>query len=447
MENPSCDGIDLMGGRSMARFVPNHDRPSRIHPAWLILAVAFLAVVLPAAIRGLLSILAVPLESEFGWGRWVVSAAAGASMLLFGVLGPFVAAAVDRFGGRRVMVSGLVLLLASTVVAPWVRDPWLFIVVWGLVGGLGSGLLGIVFGASVVDRWFAKRRGLAMGILSAAIATAQLVVLPPAAILVRDHGWRAGAIVAAFLAGVVLAAALLWMRNQPKELGLGRYGETPAATESRPARLGALPVLGEVVGQPVFWMLAFPFFVCGLTTGGLIAVHLVPASLEHGMPEMTSVMLLSTIGIFDFVGSLSSGWLSDRWSNTRLLGIYYGIRGMSLLALPAALSAGAPAMVIFALVYGLGWVATVPPTARLCTTLFGARGPVVFGWVYAVHQVGAAVAALGAGLVRDATGSYTPTFLAAAIMAIGAAAMSLSIRLPAPNPKEASLAGTMAEAA
>ncbi|MES2153680.1 MAG: MFS transporter [bacterium] len=424
--------------------MPHSKRP--IHPAWLILAVAFLAVILPAAIRGLLSILAVPLESEFGWGRWVVSAAAGTSMLLFGILGPFVAAAVDRYGGRRVMVAGLVLLVASTAVAPWVRDPWGFILLWGVMGGLGSGLLGIVFGASVVDRWFAKRRGLAMGILSAAIATAQLVVLPPAALLVHAYGWRAGAIVAALLASVVLTAALLWMRNRPGDVGLGRYGESAEATQSQPARMGALPVLREVIGRPAFWMLAFPFFVCGLTTGGLIAVHLVPASLEHGMPEMASVMLLSTIGIFDFVGSLSSGWLSDRWNNAHLLGAYYGIRGLSLLALPAALNAGAPAMVIFTLVYGLGWVATVPPTARLCTALFGARGPVVFGWVYAVHQVGAAVAALGAGVVRDATGSYSPAFMAAAIMALGAAAMSLSIRVPAAtaNPAPAPIASEAA---
>lgn len=414
-------------------------RPTRIHPAWRILALAFLAVVLPAAVRGLLSLLAVPLEAEHGWGRWVVSTSAGVSMLLFGVLGPFVAAGVARFGSRRVMLAGLALMVASLALGPFAASPWVFVLVWGVLAGLGAGLLGIVFGAAVVDRWFSARRGLAMGILSAAIATAQLVVLPPAALLVQAVGWRGGVLVAGGWAVLTLLAALRWMRDSPEEVGQRPYGLGADAVAEKPSpRLGggasSLRVLGQATRRPAFWLLAVPFFVCGLTTGGLIAVHLVPASLEHGIPDVAAAMLLSTIGVFDFVGSLLSGWLSDRWHNGRLLAAYYGIRAASLLGLPTALEMGAPALVAFALVYGLGWVATVPPTVRLCRATFGADGPAVFGWVYAVHQVGAATAALGAGLLHDASGSYTWAFYAAAAMAFAATLLSLAIRVPALPP-------------
>jgi MFS family permease len=424
---------------------------ARSHPAWRILALAFVAVVMPAAARGVLSILAVPLESELGWGRWVVSTAAGLSTLLFGLLGPFLAAAVGRFGARRVMLAGLATMAASMALAPVATHPVAFIAVWGGLAGFGSGVLGIVFGAAVVDRWFAARRGLAMGILSAAIATAQLVVLPPAAWLVGLAGWRGGVAVLAAWAAASLLAALRWMRDRPEQLGATPYGapeapsgSPPAPTHPQPSHLppaGAwsaaaesVRVLGRSARRPVFWLLAIPFFVCGLTTGGLIAVHLVPASLEHGMPEMQSALLLSTIGVFDFAGSLLSGWLSDRWHNGRLLAFHYGIRALSLAALPAALDAGTTALVAFALVYGLGWVATVPPTVRLARTFFGADGPAVFGWTYAIHQVGAAVAAAGAGYLRDLSGSYSWAFYAAAVMAAGAVALSLAIRLPSRTP-------------
>jgi MFS family permease len=428
---PSHDGTIAIRPDGVAATVTL----KRLHPAWRILALAFLAVVLPAAVRGLLSILAVPVEAEHGWGRWVVSMSAGVSMLLFGVLGPFVAGAVGRFGSRRVMLCGLALMVGSMAVAPFAAaSPWTFILVWGVGAGLGAGLLGIVFGASVVDRWFTARRGLAMGILSASIATAQLVVLPPAALLVQAVGWRGGVLVAGTWAALTFVAALRWMRDGPETVGQRPYGEgpttPPVAKAAKPTGAGSLRVLGQSVRQPRFWLLALPFFVCGLTTGGLIAVHLVPASLEHGMPEVAAAMLLSTIGVFDFVGSLLSGWLSDRWHNGRLLAIYYGIRAVSLLGLPTALAAGAPALVVFALVYGLGWVATVPPTVRLCRTTFGADGPAVFGWLYAIHQVGAATAAVGAGLLHDAAGSYTWAFYAASAMAFGATLLSLAIRVP-----------------
>jgi predicted MFS family arabinose efflux permease len=404
---------------------------ARPHPAWGILALAFAAVALPAALRGLLAVMTLPIEAETGWDRWVASAAAGTSMLLFGALGPFVAAAVVRWGGRRVMLAGLAMVVASLVWTPFAREPWAFVAAWGVLGGLGSGVLGIVFGNAVVGSWFVRRRGLATGILGAGIAASQLLVLPPAAWLVEAVGWRAGVVLGIALAGVTWAAAWRWMRDSPEDAGTTAYGSTAAPDRPGHARAtpprSPWPALRRGMRSPAFWLLAFPFFVCGLTTGGLIAVHLVPASIEHGIAPEVSVLILAVVGVLDFAGSIASGWLSDRWNAAALLAGYYGIRAVSLAALPLALAAGLPGLVPFALVYGLGWVATVAPTARIANQAFGVDGPVVFGWVYTAHQVGAFVAAVGAGVVHDVVGSYAPVFAAAAAMAAGAAATSLML--------------------
>lgn len=402
----------------------------RVHYAWIVAAIAFLAVMLPAAIRGVLSILVVPLETEFGWNRAVVSGAVALSMLLFGLLGPFVASLMQKVGIRRVMLGGLVLVALSMASAPFLRTPLMFVTVWGLGVGIGAGVLGMVMGATIINRWFLQGRGMAMGILSAAIATFQLIVLPPAAIIVRDHGWRTATIGIALFVCVLLVLTWGWMRDRPSDVGALRYGEHHAAPPAaEKPTTNPLKILGEAVRVPTFWLLAIPFFICGLSTAGLIAVHLVPASIEHGIPEVQSALLLSTIGIFDFIGSIGAGYLSDRYNNAKLLGTYYMFRGVSLLFLPMALNLGASSLVAFALVYGLGWVATVPPTSRLCANVFGPeKGSVVFGWTFAFHQVGAAVAALGAGIAHDWTGSYTGTFLAVAILTVMAGVMSLGIR-------------------
>lgn len=405
----------------------------RFHYAWIVAAIAFLSVMLPAAIRGVLSILVVPLEIEFGWNRSVVSGAAALSMLLFGLLGPFVASVMQRVGIRRVMLWGLFLVAGTMIAAPLLTSPLMFVMVWGVGVGIGAGVLGMVMGATIINHWFLEGRGLAMGILSAAIATVQLIVLPPAAIIVRAYGWRSATVGIALFTFLLLIMTFRWMRDRPADVGALRYGElepAPPPTEKRSTN--PLTILGEAVRVPTFWLLAFPFFVCGLGTGGLIAVHLVPASIEHGIPEVQSALLLSMIGIFDFIGSLGAGWLSDRYNNARLLAAYYTIRGVSLLFLPLALNVGASSLVLFALVYGLGWVATVPPTSRLCANVFGPeKGSVVFGWTFAAHQIGAAVAALGAGMAHDLTGSYTATFLAVAVFTISAGIMSLGINAKA----------------
>jgi predicted MFS family arabinose efflux permease len=166
-----------------------------------------------------------------------------------------------------------------------------------------------------------------------------------------------------------------------------------------------------------------------MTTNGLIGTHFIPAANDHGMPTTVAASLLAVIGVLDVAGTIFSGWLTDRVDPRALLVVYYTGRGVSLLLLPTLLSPRAePSMWVFIIFYGLDWVATVPPTIALCRNYFGDNTPVVFGWIFASHQLGAAVAAAGAGWLRDMKGDYTLAFHLAAGLCLLAAVMCTAVR-------------------
>jgi sugar phosphate permease len=403
----------------------------RVHYAWIIVAVTFLTLLTAAAIRATPGVLIVPLEQTFGWSRATVSFAVSVNLLLYGLCGPFAAALMERVGVRRVTLLSLSAVTIGVALTTVMRAPWQLVLLWGVVVGVGTGALALVLAATIANRWFVARRGLVIGILTASTATGQLLFLPLLAAVVEHAGWRAAALVVAGAALLLVPIVLVFMRDQPRDLGLRAYGAFadavgPSGPAPRPA--GALVALVEGARSRDFWLLAGSFFICGLSTNGLIGTHLIPASMDHGIPAVTAAGLLAAMGVFDLIGTTISGWLSDRWDNRRLLFCYYGLRGLSLMLLPYAYGSEYFGLALFAVFYGLDWVATVPPTVRLTETLFGKhRVGIMYGWIAVAHQVGAATAAFGAGVLRTWLGSYQVAFTGAGFVCLIAALMVLAI--------------------
>ncbi|MGJ0390442.1 MFS transporter [Microbacterium sp. CGR1] len=416
-------------------------RQRRIHPAWIVALVALIALIGAAGFRAAPGVLMLPLQEEFGWTTAELSLAVTVNLLLFGLTAPFAAALMQRFGIRAVTVTALFVIGAGAALSVFVATPAQLILTWGVLIGLGTGSMALVFAATITDTWFATRRGLVSGVLTAGSATGQLIFLPVIAVAAEDVGWRGASLIIAGGALAVVPLVWIFLRNRPSDLGVTRYGDTgPLVVAPRPkgsawgaARL-AITTLRDAARTKTFWALAIGFAICGATTNGLIGTHFIPSAHDHGMPTTTAAGLLAVVGIFDIAGTVFSGWLTDRVNPRILLAAYYALRGVSLLFLPSLLSAEVqPSIVVFIVIYGLDWVATVPPTIALCREVFGDRGPLVFGWVFASHQIGAGIASVLAGLVRDHTGQYTVAWFAAAGLCAVAALVSATIRRhPAP---------------
>src|SRR5689334_7005765 len=404
------------------------------------MVVVLAAGVAAAGFRSSTGALLEPLESEFGWSRATTSGAVTANLVVYGLTAPFAAALMERFGIRRVVTGALLLVALGSGLTVVMTAAWQLWVLWGLAVGVGTGAMALVLGAVVANRWFVEsRRGLVTGVFSAAGAAGQLVFLPGIAALATGPGWRWAAVVVTGAALLLVPLVALVVRDRPADLGLRPYGAEPGqALDEQPAeRRGAgegparaaLRTLRESSRSRTFWILVGTFWICGWSTNGLIGTHFIPAAHDHGMPETTAAGLLALVGVFDLVGTIASGWLTDRVDPRMLLFGYYALRGLSLLFVPALLGPDiAPNLFIFIVFYGLDWVATVPPTIALCRRHFGvARSGVVFGWVFASHMVGAGVAASYAGWVRQGTGDYFTAWLTAGGLCLFAAMACLAV--------------------
>jgi MFS family permease len=388
-----------------------------VHYGWVIAAVTFLVSLTTAGAMGLPGALILPLSKEFGWDVGQISSALALRILLYGLMAPFAAALMDRYGVKRMIVAALALIVAGLVLALTMTRPWQLFAYWGVLVGLGTGITALVMSAIIATRWFNQKRGLVLGILTASSATGQLLFLPLAAWLAEHVGWRyalAPSLIGLLLAG---ALALLLMCENPSDIGLAPYGD-PAPAPGRSAPRAAAPasfwraftVLGDVSTSSAFWILFATFFVCGLSTNGLIQTHFISFCADYGMDEVAAASTLAMMGVFDLFGTILSGWLSDRYDNRALLFVYYGVRGLSLLYLPSS-TFTVYGLSLFAVFYGLDWIATVPPTVRLAAQQFGKeRAGIAFGWIFAAHQLGAASAAFGGGLARSALQTYLPAF-------------------------------------
>ncbi len=407
----------------------------RIHRAWLVAGVTFLVLLASAAFRSSVGLLIVPFEEDFGWSRSAISLAVSINLVFYGVTAPFAAALMERFGIRNIAALALSLIALGTGLTLVMTAAWQLVLLWGVLVGLGTGSTALVFGAIVANRWFTKHRGLVMGILGAAYATGSLVFLPLLSNLINNFGWRYASLGIALMCLALIPVVWLVIRDRPADIGLRPFGSSDVVTTEElttntthsalSAARTALSTLAFAAKTRAFWLLAGTFFICGWTTNGIISTHFVPAAHDHGMGATTAAGLLAIVGIFDIIGTLGSGWLTDRVNPRILLGIYYGFRGVALIALPVLLGPNIdPPIVVVMVLFGLDWVATVPPTATLCREIYGSeRGPIIFGWVFAAHMIGAAFAASASSVIREQFGDYaTAWFLAGALALIAAVA-------------------------
>ncbi len=388
----------------------------RVHPAWIAAIVTFFTLVATAGFRSAPSVLIVPLEDAFGWHRDQISLAIAINVLLYGLTAPFAAALMERFTVRKVVMAALTTVSTGAFLTTFVHAPWQLVLTWGVIVGIGTGSMALVFAATIANRWFVKRRGLVVGALTAAAATGQLVFLPGLTALSGAYGWKSIGLTIGAASMFMVPMIYLFLREKPADLGLLPYGapadwQPPVKSTMNAAKL-AIVTLKEASAHKDFWILFGTFFVCGLSTSGLIGTHFIPAAHDHGMGQVVAASLLALIGVFDVIGTLASGWLTDKYDPRKLLFFYYGLRGLSLFLLPSILfSTMHPSTLVFIIFYGLDWVATVPPTIMLCRTILGPdRATVIYGWVFAAHQIGGSIAAFGAAVLRVKLGDYAAAF-------------------------------------
>ena len=408
-------------------------KPRRIHPAWYAFGVTFLTLAASAGYRSAPSVLIIPLQDAFGWSRSTIAAAISINTLLFGLTAPFAAALMERFTVRKVVMSALTTVGIGSISTIFITRPWHLMLLWGVVVGIGTGSMALVFAANIANRWFIAKKGLVIGILTAASATGQLIFLPSLSTLAINHGWKSVGLTVGLASLSLVPLIYLFLKESPQSIGAAPFG-APADWSApvqvkRNAAKEALNALREGSKQRDFWYITLSFLVCGLSTSGLVGTHFIPASHDHGMSEVTAASLLALIGVFDVVGTIFSGYLTDRIDPRKLLFFYYFLRGLSLFLLPSILFSTLHAStLVFIIFYGLDWVATVPPTIVLCRTILGPeRATVIYGWVFAAHQIGGSVAALGAALLRVKFGNYAVAFYIAGILCLGASYIVLQI--------------------
>jgi len=405
----------------------------RLHPAWVVAGITFLTLIASAGTRSAPSVLIVPLEESFGWGRDEISLAIAVNVLLFGLVAPFAAALMERFGIKKVVMTALSVVGIGSALTIFIQKPWQLVALWGVIVGIGTGSMALVFAASIANRWFIKNRGLVIGGLTAATATGQLIFLPGLSTLATTIGWQSVSLAVAFSCFAMVPIIGLFMYERPSSAGVTPYGAPdnwvePIQNKQNAGRV-AIDSLRQAMKVRNFWYLAGSFFVCGLSTNGLIGTHFIPAAHDHGMMEVAAASLLALVGVFDVIGTLFSGWLTDRIDPKKLLFFYYLLRGVSLFLLPSILfSTIHPSTLVFVIFYGLDWVATVPPTILLCRTVLGPeRGTVIYGWVFAAHQIGGSIAALGAGIARVKFGDYALAFYSSGFLCVVTAMAVLRI--------------------
>jgi len=398
-----------------------------VHYAWVVLAVTFLCLFVASALRSVPGIIMMSLEQEFAWHRETISGAISLNLFLFGLAGPFLGRLMDLYGAKSVCVITLIFLVLGAGGSVFMQESWQMYLLWGLLLGAGSGGTSMIMGSALINRWFHQHRGLGLGILGAAFSSGQLVFTPIIMYLNIHDGWRTAILFIALALGlVVLPLVMKFLRDDPKSKGLMPYGHTGGHAaifkpDRNPMRL--------VIRSPQFWLLALSFGICGLTTSGLFQTHLIPHGIEHGFTEMTMAVSLGVMGAADVIGTILSGWLCDRFGKRWPLAIYYVIRGITLIMLPGIDTTGQ--LMIFSIIYGMNWLSTIPATSALTADLFGKQNVgVVFGWICFAHQIGAAIAAYGAGYIHSLIGNYSPAFMASGLFAFIATGIVFFIREP-----------------
>ncbi|KGR90934.1 MFS transporter [Ureibacillus massiliensis 4400831 = CIP 108448 = CCUG 49529] len=407
----------------------------RIHYSWVILVITFFTNIVAGIVISSTGVFLTPLEQEFGWDRSIISLAFGITLFLYGLSGPIMAALLEIIGLKKMMTISMATLMVGTILTLFMHEPWQLIIIWGFIFGLGSSVFLTVLSPYIANHWFEKKRGLVVGILTSSTAAGQLILLPVLAAIIEAYSWRHAIGLIMALSVIMFFFIFLFMRNSPREIGLLPYGlekDVPEEIDTKKENpiIIAFKGLIEALKIKEFWLLAGSFFICGLSTNGLVGTHFISLCISFGIPLVTAASFLSFMGIFNLLGTTLSGWLSDRFDNRWLLFWYYGLRGASLVLLPFALTKGSYVMlIVFTIFYGLDWIATVPPTISISRQIFGIKkSGIIYGWIFASHQIGAAVAAFGGGLIYKYFNTYTWAFFLAGVFCVLASLFVILIK-------------------
>jgi predicted MFS family arabinose efflux permease len=417
-------------GTGFDSATPTTRKRRGLHYAWWVVLAAGLAVLLAAGVRSAPGVFLLPIESDLGLSRSTVSLAVSLGLLVYGLSAPFSGKLIDNIGARAVSIIGLVVVAVSMGLSALSQNAAQLTLFFGILGGIGTGLLGSVLGATVANRWFVLNRGLVVGIFGATTSAGQLLFLPLLSGLSTSIGWRQTSIWLAIVAAILVLPVAWLVRNDPSDVGLPPYGGETTVEPPKPDQ----HVMRRALRSIDFWLLVGTFGICGLTSNGIVGTHFIAHAVEHGFTEAVAAGTLAVMGAFNFVGTLASGWLTDRYDPRRLLMVYYGFRGLSLFLIPVIHDR--LGLMAFAVLFGLDYIATVPPTVALAADSFGRQNVgTVYGWIFASHQLGAAVAAWAGGYIREEAGDYGPAFLAAGAMAVLAGMAALAIRASRSEPR------------
>jgi MFS family permease len=420
--------------QQLAKFCSDRFQ-GRVHYGWVVLAVMFCAMLAGVGVRAAPGVMIVPLERAFGWNVSTISGAISINIILLGLTGPFLTGLMEVIGLKRTILGCMVVLMSGTGLSYFMTEPWQLFVTWGLMVGIGAGAGAVGMAAAVANRWFVQRTGFAMGLLSSANAAGQLIFLPVLALLANRYGWQGVAVAVTVVIAVMIPIVAMVLPESPAAVGLPPFGGTavlpPRARSANPFMI-AIHALRRASRSMDFWLLTLSFGICGLSTNGLINTHLIAYCTDNGISEMNGASILAVIGMFSLVGSAASGWMCDRFNPRVLLFWYYSLRGLSLVIMPFT-NFGPSALAIFAVFYGLDWVATGPATFALTNEVFGRKdAPVIVSWIFVGHQVGGAIAAFGAGAVRTYTGNYLLAFMSAGLACLLASMLVLRVARPTP---------------
>jgi MFS family permease len=407
-----------------------------IHYAWIILGLAFLALLSAQGVRLSFGAFIAPWENEFSTNRGIISLVAFISYAVFGFSQPIIGRLIDQYGVRTILSYSVLLIGISTILTFFATTPWQLMIIYGFIASIGFGGASNVAGSVAITNWFVEKRGFAVGLMSAGTAGGQLLLVPLSLFLINELGWKLTVVVLGlFLVIVVFPLLLIFLRTHPSEKNstpLGAKESIPLADSENKKEVNTVSII-TLLKKKEFLFLLLPFFVCGVTTSGLIDTHLIPFAQYCGISTTVTGTAVSLLAAFNITGTIFSGYLADRFSCRIMLTFLYGSRALTIVFL--LLLIGEPIMmgfflsesyllVIFAISFGIVDFATVAPTVKLATEYFrGLSVGVIFGWLFLSHQLGAAIGAYLPGVLFDITGNYTSSFIYSLLLLIGASCL------------------------